>query len=45
MLWWQWLAGVHSLSTVVAFKIECDPNSFDLDPEGLALAAVRNLNS
>lgn len=36
------VAGVHSLSTVVAFKMECDPNSFEADPEGLAIAQVRH---
>eukprot|EP00887_Chlorella_sp_A99_P000194 scaffold13.g194.t1 len=33
---------VHSLSTVVACKLEVDPASFDGDPEGLLLAARIN---
>ena len=33
-------AGVHSLATVVAFKMECDPNAFEEDPEGVAIAKV-----
>ena len=34
------IAGVHSLATVVAFKMECDPNAFAEDPEGVAIATV-----
>lgn len=37
-------AGVHSLSTVVSLRAECDPESFELrnDPEGAAFAATLN---
>jgi tRNA pseudouridine38-40 synthase len=33
---------VHSLSTVVAMKLECDPDGFDADPDGAAIAAAVN---
>ncbi|PRW32888.1 tRNA pseudouridine synthase [Chlorella sorokiniana] len=33
---------VHSLATVVAMKMEVEPESFDTDPEGQALAAAIN---
>ncbi len=39
--WLPMPAGVHSLATVVAFKMECDPNAFEEDPEGVAIAKVR----
>jgi hypothetical protein len=32
--------GVHSLSTVVALKMEVPEGSFDMDQEGIALAEV-----
>ena len=32
--------GVHSLATVVAFKMECDPNAFAEDPEGVSIVKV-----
>lgn len=35
---------VHSLSTVVAMKMECDPASFETDPSGIAIAEAINLN-
>ena len=33
-------AGVHSLAAVVAFKMECDPDAFAEDPEGMSVAKV-----
>lgn len=37
----RFAAGVHALAGVVALKLECDPNAFADDPEGLAIARVR----
>ena len=33
---------VHSLSTVVGMKLECDPDSFESDPSGIAIAESIN---
>jgi tRNA pseudouridine38-40 synthase len=33
---------VHSLATVVAMKMECDPEAFESDPAGIKLAATIN---
>lgn len=32
--------GVHALACVVAFKLECIPDDFLTDPEGLAIVKV-----
>jgi tRNA pseudouridine38-40 synthase len=33
---------VHSLATIVAMKMECDPEAFESDPAGINLAATIN---
>lgn len=33
---------VHSLATVISTKLECNPDSFEADPEGTAYAAAIN---
>lgn len=35
---------VHSLSTVVSLKLECDPNSFEQDPENMELVKGINMH-
>jgi hypothetical protein len=38
-IWWP-CPGVHALACVVAFKLECVPDDFLTDPEGLAIVKV-----